>query len=85
MFGTNHVSYCLYVLVRCCARQKYSEFIARRRVLNKIGAVILKDCENSKLFTSFTTMRDYSNGTGKNGSIQEQNADHNISNISNGR
>lgn len=82
MFGSSPVSIFLYVSVRCCVRQKYSESIARKRVLNKLGStVILRDCENFKL----TTMRDYSNGTVKNGSIQEQNADHNNSQMGNGR
>lgn len=84
MFGTNPVSLLLCVSVRCCVKQKYSELIQRRRVLNKLGTVILSDCKNLKSCTSFTTMRDYSNGTVKNGSIQEPNADHNIQ-MSNGR
>lgn len=85
MFGINPVSICLYFSVRCCARQKYYELIRRKRVLNKLGAVLLKDCDHFQSFNSFTTMRDYNNGKVNNGSIEEQNADNNNSQVCNGR
>lgn len=88
MFGTSPVSLFLCVSVRCCAKQKYSELIHRKKELNKLCAVILKHCENFQSFSSVTNMRDYSNGkvnTVKNGRIQEQNVDHADSQMCNGR
>ncbi len=88
MFGTSHVSLCLYFAVRCCARQKHYELIRRRRGLNKLGTVLLKDCRYFQSFPTYTTMRDYNNGTVKNGTIPEQNdADDNNNNnhVCNGR
>lgn len=86
MFCTNPVSLCLYFSVRCCARQNKNELFRRKRVLNKLGAVSLKDCDyNFQSVKSFATMRDYNNGTVKNGNIQEHNADNNNSQVCNGR
>lgn len=85
MFSTNPVSLCLYFSVRCCARQNNYDSVRRKRVLNKLGAVLLKDCAYLQSFKFFTTMRDYSNGTIKNGVIQEQNADNNNGQVCNGR
>lgn len=86
MFGTNPVSLCLYLSVRCCARQKHYESIRSRKFLNKLGVVFLTDSNYSQSFTSSTTiMRDYNNGSVKNDNIQEQSADRDKSQVCNGR
>lgn len=86
MFGTGPVSICLYFTVRCCARQKYfNELIRRKRVLSKLGVFSLKDYNNFQSVSSFTTMRDYSNGSVKNDSLSEQNAVNDNIHVCNGR
>lgn len=85
MLGISPVSICLYFSVRCCAKQKYWESIRRKIVFNKLSAVPLKDCDFFRSFKTFATMRDYSNGTVKNGSIEERSADNVNSQVCNGR
>lgn len=86
MFGANPISLCLYFSARCCVRQKFYELNRRKRVITKLGAPFSKDCNYFQTFSSFATMRDFCNGTVKNGSIAEQNADsNNNSQVCNGR